>query len=122
MVLSLEQKVVHTAALSDAERFSEIPYSMEGPSNANDDHHAVAGTKRKHEDLEVNEEESIIAESEVLWRANFEKFIFCLKKKFCAERKKAKLKLSTLAIWEAFFEANVTNNDKKTGTEPGPVC
>ncbi|CAO2171006.1 unnamed protein product [Urochloa humidicola] len=119
MVLSLEQKVVHTAALSDAERFSEIPYSMEGPSNANDDdHHAVAGTKRKHEDLEVNEEESIIAESEVLWRANFEMFIFCLKKKFCAERKKAKLKLSTLAIWEAFFEANVTNNDKKTVTSP----
>jgi len=45
-VLSLEQKVVRTAALSDAERFSEIPYSMEESSNANDDdHHAVAGGK-----------------------------------------------------------------------------
>ena len=45
-VLSLEQKVVRTAALSDAERFSEIPYSMEEPLNANDDdHHAVAGGK-----------------------------------------------------------------------------
>ena len=45
-VLSLEQKVVRTAALSDAERFSEIPYSMEEPLNANDDdHHAVASGK-----------------------------------------------------------------------------
>lgn len=45
-VLSLEQKIIRTAALSDAERFSEIPYSMEGSSNASDDHHhAVAGGK-----------------------------------------------------------------------------
>ncbi|XP_039815778.1 uncharacterized protein LOC120678585 isoform X2 [Panicum virgatum] len=118
-VLSLEQKVVRTAALSDAERFSEIPYSMEKPLNANDDdHHAVASGKRKHEALEVDEEDSIIAENEVLWRANFERFIFCLKKKFCADRKKAKLKVGTLAIWEAFFEANVTNNDNKTVTSP----
>ncbi|RCV26736.1 hypothetical protein SETIT_5G270500v2 [Setaria italica] len=118
-VLSLEQKIIRTAALSDAERFSEIPYSMEGSSNASDDHHhAVAGGKRKHEALEVDEEESIIAENEVLWRANFEKFIFCLKKKFCAERKKTKLKLSTLAIWEAFLEANITDNDNKTVTSP----
>jgi len=87
-VLSLEQKVVRTAALSDAERFSEIPYSMEKPLNANDDdHHAVASGKRKHEALEVDEEDSIIAENEVLWRANFERFIFCLKKKI--ERKQS---------------------------------
>lgn len=45
-VLSLEQKVVNTAALSDAERFSEIPYIMEGASNVNDcPHHAVTGAK-----------------------------------------------------------------------------
>jgi DNA-directed RNA polymerase III subunit RPC3 len=41
--------------------------------------------------------------------------LFFLVLKFCAERKKAKLKLSTLAIWEAFLEANVTDNDNKTG-------
>nr|CAB3473890.1 unnamed protein product [Digitaria exilis] len=79
LVLSLEQKVVRTAVLSDAERFSEIPYYMEGSSNANNDpHHAIAGDK------------------------------------FCAERKKAKMKVGTLAIWESFFEAIVTNNDTKT--------
>jgi hypothetical protein len=45
-VRSLEQKVVCTAALSDAERFSEIPYPMESSSNANDCHHqSVAGVK-----------------------------------------------------------------------------
>ncbi|XP_062206504.1 uncharacterized protein LOC133908477 isoform X2 [Phragmites australis] len=115
-VLSLEQKVVCNAALSDAERFSEIPYFMEGSSNANNN--VVAGGKRKHEALEADEEHSIVAENEVLWRANFEKFIFCLKKKFCAERKKAKLKLGTHSIWEAFFEANVTDNHNKSVTSP----
>lgn len=46
MVLSLEQKVVRCAALSDAERFSEIPYYVEGSSNANNDpHHPIAGDK-----------------------------------------------------------------------------
>ncbi|TVU49177.1 hypothetical protein EJB05_00473 [Eragrostis curvula] len=118
-VLSLEQKVVCTAALSDAERFSEIPYLMEVSSNANDCHdQSVAGAKRKHESLGVDEEHKIIAENEVLWRANFEKLIFCLKKKFCAERKKAKLKLGTLSIWEAFLEANGTDKDNKSVTSP----
>ncbi|CAD6230333.1 unnamed protein product [Miscanthus lutarioriparius] len=96
----------------------DIPEFMEGSLSANDGHHAVAGNKRKHEALQVDEEDSIIAESEVLWRINFERFIFCLKKKFCAERKKAKMRLGTLAILEAFFEANVTNNDNKTVTSP----
>lgn len=40
-------------------------------------------SQRKHETLEVDEDDSIIAESEVLWRINFERFIFCLKKKVC---------------------------------------
>jgi hypothetical protein len=40
-------------------------------------------SQRKHEALEVDEEDSIIAESEFLWRINFERFIFCLKKKVC---------------------------------------
>ena len=41
--------------------------------------------------------------------------LYFLVLKFCAYRKKAKLKVGTLAIWEAFFEANVMNNDNKTG-------
>jgi hypothetical protein len=44
-VRSLEQKVVCTAALSDAERFSEIPYSMESSSIANDCHHLLLGLR-----------------------------------------------------------------------------
>ncbi|VAH63282.1 unnamed protein product [Triticum turgidum subsp. durum] len=82
-VLSLKQKVVNTATLSDPERFSEIPYGMEDASKTNDcPHNAVAGAKRKHGAFEVDEElNSTIAENEVLWRVNFEKFIFCLKKK-----------------------------------------
>jgi hypothetical protein len=43
----------------------------------------IAIAQRKHESLEVDEENTIIAENEVLWRANFEKLIFCLKMKVC---------------------------------------
>ncbi|VAH79069.1 unnamed protein product [Triticum turgidum subsp. durum] len=117
-VLSLEQKVVNTATLSDPERFSEIPYSMEDASKTNDcPHNAVAGAKRKHGAFEVDEElNSTIAENEVLWRVNFEKFIFCLKKKFCADRKKPKLKVGTHPIWESFFEANLPDKDTNSVT------
>ncbi|KAF7023458.1 hypothetical protein CFC21_035963 [Triticum aestivum] len=117
-VLSLKQKVVNTATLSDPERFSEIPYGMEDASKTNDcPHNAVAGAKRKHGAFEVDEElNSTIAENEVLWRVNFEKFIFCLKKKFCADRKKPKLKVGTHPIWESFFEANLTDKDTNSVT------
>uniref|UniRef100_A0ACD5VTP5 Uncharacterized protein n=1 Tax=Avena sativa TaxID=4498 RepID=A0ACD5VTP5_AVESA len=112
-VLSLEQKIVNMATLSDPERFSEIPYNMEDASNANDcPRNAVSGAKRKHGAFEVDED----AESEVLWRINFEKFRFCLKKKFCADRKKPKLKVGTHPIWESFFEANLTDKDTDSVT------
>ncbi|CAM0954092.1 unnamed protein product [Alopecurus aequalis] len=117
-VLPLEQKIVNTATLSDPERFSEIPYSMEDASNANDcPRNAVSGAKRKHGAFEVDEEcNSTSAENEVLWRTNFEKFIFCLKKKFCADRKKPKLKVGTHPIWESFFEANLADKDTNSVT------
>uniref|UniRef100_A0A0D9V449 DNA-directed RNA polymerase III subunit RPC3 n=1 Tax=Leersia perrieri TaxID=77586 RepID=A0A0D9V449_9ORYZ len=120
IALSIDKKVVNTASLSDAERFSEIPYIMEDASNANDStHSSIAGTKRKHNALEVDAElNSTIAENEVLWRANFEKFIFCLKKKFCADRKKPKLKVGTHPIWEAFFEASLIERDNNSVTSP----
>ncbi|XP_044976656.1 uncharacterized protein LOC123444106 isoform X2 [Hordeum vulgare subsp. vulgare] len=104
-VLSLEQKVVNTATLSDPERFSEIPYSMEDASKTNDrPHNVVAGAKRKHGAFEVDEElNSTIAENEVLWR-------------FCADRKKPKLKVGTHPIWESFFEANLTDKDTNSVT------
>lgn len=117
-VLSLQQKIINTATLSDPERFSEIPYSMEDASNANDrPQNAVSGAKRKHGAYEVDEElNSTTPENEVLWRVNFEKFIFCLKKKFCADRKKPKLKVGTHPIWESFFEANLTDKDTNSVT------
>ncbi|CAM0882112.1 unnamed protein product [Alopecurus aequalis] len=119
-VLSLEQKIVSTATLSDPERFSEIPYSMEDASAANDcPQNTVSGAKRKHGAFEVDEDlNSTIADNEVLWRANFEKFIFCLKKKFCADRKKPKLKVGTHPIWESFFEANLSDKDTNSVTSP----
>ncbi|KAG8055860.1 hypothetical protein GUJ93_ZPchr0001g29280 [Zizania palustris] len=116
--VSFDKKVVNTASLSDAEKFSEIPYITEDASHANDSPHSdIASAKRKHEALGIDEElNSTIAENEVLWRANFEKFIFCLKKKFCAERKKPKLKVISRHIWESFFEDNLTNKDDNSVT------
>uniref|UniRef100_A0A0D9YD52 DNA-directed RNA polymerase III subunit RPC3 n=1 Tax=Oryza glumipatula TaxID=40148 RepID=A0A0D9YD52_9ORYZ len=120
IALSIDKKVVNTAALSDAERFSEIPYIMEDASNANDSpRSSISGAKRKHNALEGDAElDSTIAENEVLWRANFEKFTFCLKKKFCADRKKPKLKVGTHPIWEAFFEASLMERDNNSVTSP----
>ncbi|XP_006644517.3 uncharacterized protein LOC102706699 isoform X1 [Oryza brachyantha] len=120
IVLSIDKKVVNTAALSDAERYSEIPCIMEDASNANDSpHSSISGAKRKRNAIEVDAElNSTIAENEVLYRANFEKFIFCLKKKFCAERKKPKLKVGTHPIWEAFFEASLIERDNNSVTSP----
>ncbi|XP_051210005.1 uncharacterized protein [Lolium perenne] len=117
-VLSLEQKIVNTAKLSDAERFSEIPYNMEDASNANDwPRNAVSGAKRKYGAFEVDEErDSTSAENEELWRINFEKFIFRLKKKFCADRKKPRLKVGTHPIWESFLEANLADKDTNSVT------
>ncbi|EEC71269.1 hypothetical protein OsI_03266 [Oryza sativa Indica Group] len=120
IALSIDKKVVNSAALSDAERFSEIPYIMEDASNANDSpRSSISGAKRKHNALEGDAElDSTIAENEVLWRANFEKFTFCLKKKFCADRKKPKLKVGTHPIWEAFFEASLMERDNNSVTSP----
>jgi DNA-directed RNA polymerase III subunit RPC3 len=90
---------------------------MEDASNANDSpRSSISGAKRKHNALEGDAElDSTIAENEVLWRANFEKFTFCLKKKFCADRKKPKLKVGTHPIWEAFFEASLMERDNNSG-------
>uniref|UniRef100_J3LWM9 DNA-directed RNA polymerase III subunit RPC3 n=1 Tax=Oryza brachyantha TaxID=4533 RepID=J3LWM9_ORYBR len=118
--LSIDKKVVNTAALSDAERYSEIPCIMEDASNANDSpHSSISGAKRKRNAIEVDAElNSTIAQNEVLYRANFEKFMFCLKKKFCAERKKPKLKVGTHPIREAFFEASLIERDNNSVTSP----
>lgn len=49
IALSIDKKVVNTAALSDAERFSEIPYIMEDASNANDSpRSSISGAKVLH--------------------------------------------------------------------------
>ncbi|KQK09186.1 hypothetical protein BRADI_2g46550v3 [Brachypodium distachyon] len=119
-VISLEQKIVNTADLSDAERFSEIPYIIEDASDVNGcSRDPVDSAKRKRGAFEVDEElNSTIAENEVLWRANFEQFTFCLKKKFCADRKKLKLKVGTHPIWESFCEANLTEKDTDSVTSP----
>uniref|UniRef100_A0A0E0C626 DNA-directed RNA polymerase III subunit RPC3 n=1 Tax=Oryza meridionalis TaxID=40149 RepID=A0A0E0C626_9ORYZ len=118
--LSTKSKTLMLRTLSDAERFSEIPYIMEDASNANDSPlSSISGAKRKHNALEGDAElDSTIAENEVLWRANFEKFTFCLKKKFCADRKKPKLKVGTHPIWEAFFEASLIERDSNSVTSP----
>uniref|UniRef100_A0A0E0C625 DNA-directed RNA polymerase III subunit RPC3 n=1 Tax=Oryza meridionalis TaxID=40149 RepID=A0A0E0C625_9ORYZ len=112
--------LVDEQSTSSRKRAPKIPYIMEDASNANDSPlSSISGAKRKHNALEGDAElDSTIAENEVLWRANFEKFTFCLKKKFCADRKKPKLKVGTHPIWEAFFEASLIERDSNSVTSP----
>ncbi|XP_072979255.1 uncharacterized protein [Typha angustifolia] len=114
----LEQQAATAAALSHAERFSEIPDIETETVNFDvADHHHVfsAGDKRKYEALEIDQElESTITENEVLWRANYEKFVYCLKKKACASNVRARLGLDAGLILEAMVEAN---GQEKVGTK-----
>ncbi|KAF8380250.1 hypothetical protein HHK36_027733 [Tetracentron sinense] len=68
-----EQRALTAAAPMEAKRFSIIA------DNGTD---VTSGEKRKHEDLEMDEETMAkVCEKEVLWRANFEEFIHRLRHK-----------------------------------------
>ncbi|CAA6665735.1 unnamed protein product [Spirodela intermedia] len=116
---TLEQKALAAAALLDAERFSGIGDINGDESNSNQLEEKAKGIsastnigeKRKHEELEFDREtQAAINENEVLWRANFEKFIHCLKKKACVTSVRTRLSLDAAVVLEAMIESS---NHKK---------
>ncbi|XP_042416351.1 DNA-directed RNA polymerase III subunit RPC3-like isoform X1 [Zingiber officinale] len=106
-ILSLEQQVVIAASLTDAERFSEIPNTGTDASVTEDKQDVTVGDKRKFESTELDEEtEATISETEVLWRANFQKFVFCLKKKVCVAKVRSRKGLDAGVVLEAIIESS----------------
>lgn len=108
---SVEQQVTIAAAVSHAERFCEIPDMGTNtiPDVKVTDHSpgVPVGDKRKRKAIEVdNDGQGTIAESEFPWRANFEKFVYCLKKKACVEHIKSRSGPNAGIVLEAMIETN----------------
>ncbi|XP_078168304.1 uncharacterized protein LOC144562866 isoform X2 [Carex rostrata] len=111
---SLEQQAFEAATLAASERFSEIPESsVESAEDGTGNHSSAAGNKRKHETLERDLDLVVaIAEKEVLWRVNFEKLLYCLKTKICAENIRSRFGVDAGVVLEAIMEANTEQKIK----------
>ncbi|PKU76686.1 hypothetical protein MA16_Dca001291 [Dendrobium catenatum] len=113
---TIEQEAIIAAAPSDADRFSGIlNLMMDSEADIkhinNDSLEVSAGNKRKHEALEAEEEiQNTINTIDVLWRANYEKFVQCLKKKTCVTNVRSRFGLDAAIVLEAMIESSDHQN------------
>lgn len=114
---TIEQEAILAAVPLDADRFSGIlDLMMDTEANLkhvkNDSSLRVSvGNKRKHEVLEAEEDiQNTINTIEVLWRANYEKFVQCLKKKTCVANVRSRLGLDAAIVLEAMIESSDHQN------------
>ncbi|KAJ3670642.1 hypothetical protein LUZ60_008068 [Juncus effusus] len=102
--LSLEQQAIEASFLVDSERFCEIPdSSVLEESRVNNS--PISGQKRKHEDKD-EDLETLISESEVLWRVNYDKLLWCLKKNICSENVRSTLDNDGAIVLESLMEVS----------------
>lgn len=107
---TIEQEAIIAAAPPDADRFSGI-ITEEDMKDVNHTLETSAGSKRKHEVLEADEDiQNAINTTEVLWRVNYEKFVHCLKKKACVANVRSKLGPDAAIVLEAMIDANDHQN------------
>ncbi|KAK8940874.1 hypothetical protein KSP39_PZI010160 [Platanthera zijinensis] len=112
---TIEQEAIIAAAPLDADRFSGIISltlnTEEVMKDVNNTLETSAGSKRKHEVLEADEDmQNAINTTEVLWRVNYEKFVRCLKKKACVANVRSRLGLDAAIVLEAMIDANDHQN------------
>nr|CAD1834457.1 unnamed protein product [Ananas comosus var. bracteatus] len=115
-ILPLEQQVMMAATLSNGERFSEISNGGNMTVDTDVADHHVATFSAQVRGFRDGSRASICNyENEVLWRANYEKFIQCLKKKACVLNVRSRLGLDAGTILEAMIETidqeNVENKN-----------
>ncbi|XXG90380.1 hypothetical protein AAC387_Pa12g2161 [Persea americana] len=114
-LLTIEKRAILAAAPSHSERFSvivDIGSDIDVKSNQRCSS-ATTGEKRKYEALEMdNETMAAICEKEVLWRANFEEFVRCLRHKACVANVRSKLDVKTGTVLEAILEATRSSEEK----------
>ncbi|XP_039117325.1 DNA-directed RNA polymerase III subunit rpc3 [Dioscorea cayenensis subsp. rotundata] len=113
--LSVEELAMIGAALPVIERFSAIGSTGEEEESKTPGHNSyTVGDKRKHEALIDKETQAVIVESGVLWRVNFEKFVYCLKKKACATNVRSRYGLDAGIVLEAMIESNTSEGNKNS--------
>lgn len=108
---TIEQQALTASALSVAVRFS--PLTDIGADTRADvkikrpNVDLLVGDKRKYENLEMDQEtQSTTTDNEVLWRANYEKFIHCLMLKVCATIFRRKLSRDASIVVDALMESS----------------
>ncbi|XP_008234240.1 PREDICTED: uncharacterized protein LOC103333211 isoform X3 [Prunus mume] len=111
---TIEQRVIAAAAPPEAIRFSIMIDSEADACGGKSDNMSV-GEKRKHATLEFDAEFGSKDEV-VLWRANFEEFIRCLRHKACVENVRARLDDEAAVVLRAMLKATRTA-EKKVKTE-----
>ncbi|KAF3780913.1 DNA-directed RNA polymerase III subunit [Nymphaea thermarum] len=106
-IVTDEQLAVAAAVCSDSQRFY-FPIQGVGASEVMEDEQpsATVGQKRKHVAFEMDAETmASVCEKEVLWHANFDEFIRCLRNKACVGSIRRRLDVSAGTILEAVLEA-----------------
>ncbi|RVX01837.1 hypothetical protein CK203_019553 [Vitis vinifera] len=88
---TIEQRAIAAAAPMDAKRFSVI---INTGTDVDDSPNVTAGEKRKQDALELDKETGASCEKDVLWRANFEEFVRCLRHK-----EEQMLSVEILVLW-----------------------
>ncbi|KAL6290742.1 hypothetical protein ACE6H2_008252 [Prunus campanulata] len=111
---TIEQLVPAAAAPPEGIRFSIMIDSGDDAPGGKSDNLSV-GEKRKHAELELDVEFGSNDEV-VLWRANFEEFIRCLRHKACVENATARLDDEAAVVLRAMLKATRTA-EKKVKTE-----
>ncbi|XP_077251041.1 RNA polymerase III subunit RPC82 family protein [Tasmannia lanceolata] len=108
VIETIEQLAITAATPSEAERFYIISDIVEGnPLDEKEKEHTFSikvGEKRKHGALEIDQETvAAISEKEILWRANFEEFVRCLRHKACVANVRSRLGVHAGTVLEAIL-------------------
>ncbi|KAK9113839.1 hypothetical protein Syun_020636 [Stephania yunnanensis] len=115
---TIEQRAMKAASPSEAKRFlivtdigANVTEAKTGASMTN----LMLGEKRKHKALETDGSgAATICEKEVLWRVNFEEFVYQLRKKVCASNVRSRLDDGASIILNAMLDATKSEENLKS--------
>ncbi|KAK9914258.1 hypothetical protein M0R45_038047 [Rubus argutus] len=113
---TIEQRVLAAAARPmEAVRFSIMTDSETdalSQNNENNSSSMSAGEKRKYDDLDFGGELGSNDKEVILWRANFEQFIRCLRHKACVENVRTRHDDGAAVVLRAVLKATRTAENK----------
>ncbi|KAM4069035.1 hypothetical protein ACB094_12G058600 [Castanea mollissima] len=116
---TIEQRVLAAAGPMEAQRFSMITnteFDVNGETSTDDSPSLIVGEKRKRDSLELDRESTAEEGEVVLWRANFEEFLRCLRHMACIENVRASLDDGAVKVLKAKLDAT-RGLEKKVKTE-----